>query len=96
MSKKRRSNGIRTAVKYALITVIGILLFVNLNQAANAERVADSVGGEGLLLFLPVLWWLTERTIKDLVGEWKKEWKAAKAESTAVNHEEDKAQGVTR
>ncbi len=89
MNKKRRSKATGTAIKYAVITVSGILLFIAMNRAANAERIADSVGGEGLLLFLPVMWWLTERTIKDLVGEWKRMWQEEKAESVPIQSTEE-------
>ncbi len=89
LNKKRRSKTIRTVIKYAVITVSGILLFIMMNRAANAERIADSIGGEGLFLFLPVMWWLTERTIKDLVGEWKRMWREAKTESTATQSTEE-------
>lgn len=69
MNKKKRTSSAGTAIKYIVITIVGILLFSEMNQAANADRITDSVGGEGLFLFLPLLWWLLERTIKDLVSE---------------------------
>ncbi len=89
MDKQRRSKATRTAIKYAVITLSGILLFITMNRAANAERIADSVGGEGLFLFLPVMWWLTERTIKDLFGGWKRMWREAKVESAATQSTEE-------
>ena len=78
MNKKKHSKPSATIIKYTLITVIGILLFNAANQAANADRITDSVGGEGLLLFLPIIWWLIERTIKDLISENQKSHKDEK------------------
>lgn len=69
MNKKKRTSSAGTAIKYIVITIVGILLFSEMNQVANADRITDSVGGEGLFLFLPLLWWLLERTTKDLVSE---------------------------
>ena len=69
MNKKKRTSSAGTAIKYIVITIVGILLFSEVNQAANADRITDSVGGEGIFLLLPFLWWLLERTIKDLVSE---------------------------
>lgn len=69
MNKKKRTSSAGTAIKYIVITIVGILLFSEMNQATNADRITDSVGGEGLFLILPLLWWLLERTIKDLVSE---------------------------
>ena len=69
MNKKKRTSSAGTAIKYIVITIVGILLFSEVNQAANANRITDSVGGEGIFLLLPILWWLLERTIKDLVSE---------------------------
>lgn len=87
--RKDRSKAVGAAIKYLIITVSGLVLFLTLNRAANAERIADSVGGEGLFLFLPLLWWLTERTIKDLFSEWKRMWQEAKSErNSELDNEE--------
>lgn len=90
--RKDRSKAVGAAIKYLIIAVSGLVLFLTLNRAANAERIADSVGGEGLLLFLPLLWWLTERTIKDLVSEWKRMWREAKAERNSELDNEEPAE----
>lgn len=90
--RKDRSKAVGAAIKYLIIAVSGLVLFLNLNRAANAERIADSVGGEGLFLFLPLLWWLTERTIKDLVSEWKRLWREAKAERNSEPDTEELAE----
>lgn len=43
-----------------------------LNQVANKERVVASVGGEGVFIILPLIWWVVERTFKDLINELKR------------------------
>ena len=94
--RKDRSKAVGAAIKYLIIAVSGLVLFLNLNRAANAERIADSVGGEGLFLFLPLLWWLTERTIKDLVSEWKIMLQEAKAERNSEPDNEEPAERQTQ
>lgn len=69
---KKRTIAPETFLKYAIITMCGLILFTLVKDKANAERVSNSVGGEELLLLLPVMWWLVEKTIKDWVAEMKK------------------------
>lgn len=68
---KRRTRAAETVLKYAIITMCGLILFTLANDAANARRVSDSVGGEAVFVLLPVLWWLVERSIKDAIAEAK-------------------------
>lgn len=72
MRKKKRRTRAETVLKYAIITMCGLILFMLANDAANAERISNSVGGEAVLVLLPVLWWVIERTIKDSVAEARK------------------------
>lgn len=67
-------------VKYITLTVIGVILFITVNRAANAERHAASVGGEAFFLILPLMWWIVERTVKDLLAEYKRMWLEIKSE----------------
>ena len=67
-------------IKYAIITVCGVILFIVVNQASNAERPAPSVGGEIFFLILPVMWWLTEKAIKDIRDEFKRMWREINSE----------------
>lgn len=72
MRKPRKRITAEAVLKYAIITVCGLILFTLANDSANAGRVRDSVGGEAIFVFLPILWWVVERTIKDSVAEAKK------------------------
>lgn len=69
---RKRTRTHETVLKYAIITVCGLILFTLAHDSANAERISNSVGGEAIFVFLPVLWWVVERTIKDSVAEAKK------------------------
>ncbi len=71
---------VKKAIKYAIITVCGAVLFITVNRAANAERSAASVGGEAFFLILPLMWWIVERTVKDLLAEYKRVWLEIKSE----------------
>ena len=52
---KRRTRVAETLLKYAIITMCGLILFTLANDAANAERISNSVGGEAVFVLLPVL-----------------------------------------
>lgn len=71
----------KTALKYIAITIIGVSLFFLARGAALPERTNGSIGGEGCFLFLPLLWFITERTVKDLIGEFKRLWREIKPDS---------------
>lgn len=72
MRKNKRRTRAETVLKYAIITMCGLILFTLANDAANAERISNSVGGEAVFVLLPVLWWVVERSIKDAAAEAKK------------------------
>ncbi len=72
MRKNKRRIRAETVLKYAIITMCGLILFTLANDAANAERISNSVGGEAVFVLLPVLWWVVERSIKDAATEAKK------------------------
>lgn len=72
MRKNKRHTRAETVLKYAIITMCGLILFTLANDAANAERISNSVGGEAVFVLLPVLWWVVERSIKDAAAEAKK------------------------
>ncbi len=72
MRKNKRRIRAETVLKYAIITMCGLILFTLANDAANAERISNSVGGEAVFVLLPVLWWVVERSIKDAAAEAKK------------------------
>ena len=60
MRKNKRRTRAETVLKYAIITMCGLILFTLANDSANAERISNSVGGEAVFVLLPVLWWVIE------------------------------------
>lgn len=59
-------------LKYAALTAAGVLLFRWGQGYALAERGYEAIGGEALLLGLPLFWYLTETTIRDTVRDFRK------------------------
>lgn len=59
------------ALKYVVITVLGIVLYLHTAEAAEIERGYKAYGGEVILLMLPLWWLLIEGTIKDAKAELK-------------------------
>lgn len=51
--------------KYAALTLAGFLLFRAGQACALAERGYEALGGEAFALFLPVLYWMVTRVIRD-------------------------------
>lgn len=74
---------LKSVIKYAIIAAVGVLLFEVASRAALTERPAGGIGGEIVLLGLPLIWWITEQTFKDLIGDYKREWAEIKAERAA-------------
>lgn len=62
---------LKKVIKYAIITICGMILFLVINQAANKERVVASIGGEGVFIILPLIWWVVERMFKDFIDDIK-------------------------
>lgn len=81
----------KKVIKYAIITVCGVILFITINRAANAERPAASVGGEAFFPILPLMWWIVERTVKDLLAEYKRMWLEIKSERGNMPQEHKQA-----
>lgn len=81
---RRRSRPLRVAgstltanvafavLKYAALTVAGVLLFRWGQGYALAERGYEAIGGEALFLGLPLFWYLTETTIRNTVRDFQK------------------------
>lgn len=63
--------------KYAVLTLIGILLFRTGQARALAERGYEALGGEVFALFLPVLYWMVTRVARDILNikEGKGTWR---------------------
>lgn len=69
--KKRRlrdSIPVAAVVKYATLTIVGVILFCSGQARALAERGHKAIGGEGFALFLPVLYWMVSSIVKDVLN----------------------------
>lgn len=62
-------------VKYAALTIAGIMLFREGAARALAYRGYFAVGGEVLALFLPVFYYCLSRTVRDLITDIKNGFK---------------------
>lgn len=69
MNKKTRKL-IRKIAKYTFLTAVGIVLFKAARVYATARRGYDAIGGEWLLLFLPVFYWQLTTMIKGMIREY--------------------------
>lgn len=56
---------LKVVVKYVVLTLIGFLLFRAGQARALAERGYEALGGEVFALFLPVLYWMVARVVRD-------------------------------
>lgn len=71
--KRRRKQEVcigaigRVIVKYAILTLIGIILFRAGAAAGLRERGYKAVGGEVFALLLPVLYYLISTTVRDWI-----------------------------
>jgi len=64
-----------TVTKYAVLTVAGILLFRAGAAYALQERGYAAVGGEGLVLFLPVFYYIISQAVRDIIADIKSGYK---------------------
>ncbi len=55
-------------VKYAALTLVGILLFRTGQAQALVERGYEALGGEVFALLLPVLYWMVVRVARDILN----------------------------
>lgn len=64
-------------VKYAALTVTGYLLFRAGQARALAERGYEALGGEVFALFLPGLYWMGSRVVRDIldIRDGKRTWR---------------------
>lgn len=61
-------------VRYALLTLAGILLYKVGAAYALRERGYFAVGGEAVAMLLPVLYYLFAKTIRDFVRDMGDRW----------------------
>lgn len=64
--------------KYIVLTGCGVLLYILAAKHALVERGYFAVGGEGLLLLLPVLYGLAEAVLKDTMRDIKNRSRSGK------------------
>ena len=64
---------LKSVLKYITLAVIGVILFTLASRAAMPERPTGGIGGEVCLLALPLIWWIAEKTVKDLIGGFKRD-----------------------
>lgn len=68
---------VAAVAKYATLILVGFLLFRAGQARALAERGYEALGGEVFALFLPVLYWMVARVIRDTLdarggkGTWR-------------------------
>ena len=60
-----------TVVKYAALTVCGILLYLLAAKCTLADRGYFAIGGEGLFLLLPVFYGVGHAVVRDWIREIK-------------------------
>lgn len=58
----------KAILKYITLAILGATIFT----AVNATRTSPGIGGEAVFLALPVMWWAFERTIHDLIADFKR------------------------
>lgn len=81
---------LKKVIKYVIITICGVILFLVLNQTANKERVIPSIGGEGVFVILPLIWWIIERVFKDFINDIKRLCTKTEAEESNEKSPEHK------
>lgn len=69
-----KTKAVLTALKWAVLTLAGVLLFITAKGAALEQRGYTAHGGEYLILPLPLWWWLIERCVGDFIRDIKAEF----------------------
>lgn len=59
----------KAVIKYGLLTIAGVALYLLAREYALAERSYEAVGGEVFLLGLPLIWYAVESTIRDTAAQ---------------------------
>lgn len=76
---RRRARRVRvnvwTVVKYAALTLAGIILFRAGAAYGLKERGYSAVGGEAFALLLPVFWYTMEKTVRGYIEDAKTGYK---------------------
>ena len=72
---QRRPVPVWAIMKYAALTIAGIMLFREGAARALAYRGYFAVGGEVFALFLPIFYYCLSRTVRDLITDIKNGFK---------------------
>lgn len=70
--RKRPVVDVRPLLKYAALTLLGFIMFKIGAAQARIDRGYSAIGGEGLFLFLPVIYYLISKTVRDWLDDLKK------------------------
>jgi len=68
MNRKRKSR-LSAVVKWAAVVVASLILFVVAKDYALRERGYSAIGGEYMLLLLPLILYAAGRTVKDWIAD---------------------------
>lgn len=83
---QRRPVPVWAIVKYAALTIAGIMLFREGAARALAYRGYFAVGGEVFALFLPIFYYCLSRTVRDLITDIKNGFKPEYEEDYSMGH----------
>lgn len=72
---KPKQNPVPVAVELASVFLVTVLAFVWGRQTALAERGYTAIGGEYLLLLLPLMYYSGKRIVLDWVAEVRSQWR---------------------
>ena len=64
---KRKKTALGAVTKWTLIIGGTIALFILGKEAALRERGYRAIGGEALILFIPIIYYVAARTVKDWI-----------------------------
>lgn len=66
---RRRKRKSRLAAEFVGILTVTAVVFIKARAYAGAWRGYDAMGGEFLLLLLPIIYYLLKQTIRDYVRD---------------------------
>lgn len=68
---KRKKTALGAVIKWVLIIGASVALFILGKEAAFRERGYHAIGGEALLLFIPIIYYAVAQTVKDWISTLK-------------------------
>ncbi len=61
----------KTMLKYVMLTLVSLVLYGFAAEYALRERGYSAVGGEVIILFLPLFYYLVSKFVKEFIEEVK-------------------------